>query len=338
MRILVLGGTRNLGRAVVDAALGRGDQVTLFNRGTTNPGLYPGLETIIGDRTADLSALAGRGWDAVVDVAGYHPEVVRRSAEAIDATRYVFVSSVSVYASHRTSQAQAEDAPVLELSDDTPEELLYGARKAAAERIVTSSHGSSAHIARAGVIVGPHDPTDRFAYWPRRIVRGGTVLAPGDPADLVQVIDVRDLGAWLADACHRPDLGGVYNVTGQPIPFKELLDGCLAATGGDATIRWLSSDELLAKDVNPWMGVPMWIAAAQGWEAGNDVDTAKARQAGLRIRPLLDTIRDTLAWDLARGGPAPGNQGLSAAEEARILARLTRACWRSPYSSAMQGS
>jgi 2'-hydroxyisoflavone reductase len=319
MRILVLGGTRFLGRAVTDAALGRGDEVTLFNRGQSNPGLYPGLETIIGDRAADLSALAPRSWDAVVDVAGYDPEVVRNSVQAITAARYVFVSTASVYASHSTSQAQDEDSPVLELSDDTPGPDLYGARKARAEQIITRSYGSDAHIARAGLIVGPHDPTDRFAYWPRRIARGGQVLAPGDPADPVQFIDVRDLGTWLVEACHRDDRSGVFNVTGQPMPVKELLDGCVAATGSGASLTWVPTADLLARGVDPWMGIPMWLAAPD-WEAANEVGTGKARRAGLTIRPLTETIRDTLAWDLARGGPAPGKEGLSATAETRILA------------------
>jgi 2'-hydroxyisoflavone reductase len=175
MKVLVLGGTRFLGRAVVDAALGRGDDVTLFNRGKTNPGLYPGLETIVGDRAGDLTALSTRSWDAVVDVAAYDPELVARSVAALAgrAARYAFVSAVSVYADHSVSQV--EGAPVLELRDGTPEDDLYGARKAAAERIVTEAFGDRALHARAGLIVGPHDGTDRFAYWPRRIARCGAV-------------------------------------------------------------------------------------------------------------------------------------------------------------------
>jgi 2'-hydroxyisoflavone reductase len=315
MHVLVLGGTRFLGRAAVDAALGRGDEVTLFNRGQSNPGLYPGLETIIGDRAGDLSALAARGWDAVIDIAGYDPEVVRNSARAIDAGRYVFVSTASVYASHDVTQT--EDSPVLSLTGDLPEADRYGARKAEAEQIVTSIYGSNAHIARAGLIVGPHDPTDRFAYWPRRIARGGRVLAPGDPADPLQFIDVRDLAAWLVDACHRDGRQGTFNVTGKPMPFKHLLDRCVNVTGSDADLTWVPTDVLLVRGADPWMGVPMWIAAAPGWAAANDVDVSRAMAAGLVIRPLEDTIRDTLAWDRARGGPA--REGLSAEDEARLL-------------------
>ena len=196
MRILVLGGTRFLGRAITEAALGRGDAVTLFNRGKTDPGLYPGIKTVVGDRATDLARIESREWDAVIDVAGDDPEVVRISAEAFakTASRYVFVSTVSVYADQSSREGQLEDAPVLEQHDGmTDPGELYGARKAAAERIVANVYGERALIPRPGLITGPHDPTDRVPYWPRRIARGGHVLAPGDPDDLTQFIDVRDL-------------------------------------------------------------------------------------------------------------------------------------------------
>ncbi len=158
----------------------------------------------------------------MVDVAAYDPEVVRHSAQALAgvADRYVFVSTVSVYADHGVRQV--EDAPVIPLRADTPEDDLYGARKAAAEAIVTEAFGDRSLIVRAGLIVGPYDPTDRFAYWPRRIARGGRILAPGDPADPMQFIDVRDLGGWIIDGARR-GLRGVFNVTGEPIPFGRLL-------------------------------------------------------------------------------------------------------------------
>jgi 2'-hydroxyisoflavone reductase len=202
MQVLILGGTRFLGRAIVDAALGRGDTVTLFNRGRTNPGLYPGAETITGDRTGDLKELSGRHWDVVVDVAGYEPDVVRRNLAVLagQAEHYVFVSTISVYADH--SVPQFEDSPVLEVRDDLPAEFRYGALKMAAERYVTAEFGERSLIVRAGLIVGPHDGTDRFAYWPRRIAAGGRVLAPGERSDPVQFIDVRDRpnGSWTATA------------------------------------------------------------------------------------------------------------------------------------------
>jgi 2'-hydroxyisoflavone reductase len=321
MRILVLGGTKFLGRAIVDAALGRGDTVTLFNRGKTNPGLFPAVETVIGDRTVDLSPLDGRDWDAVIDVACFEPEVARLSAAAFaDRTgRYVFVSTVSVYASQGTREAQLEGAPVGELHEGmTTFEETYGPKKAICERIVLDTYGDRALIARPGLIVGPHDPTDRFGYWPRRIARGGRVLAPGDPADLAQFIDVRDLASWLADACHR-ERSGVFNLTGTPVPFGILLDLCQTATYSSAELTWIPSDRLVAAGVDPGMGVPLWVAES-GYEAFNDVDSSRAVAAGLTYRPVIETIRDALAWDVARGGPE--KEGLSGEEEGRLLREL----------------
>ncbi len=322
MQILVLGGTRFAGRAIVDAALGRGDAVTLFNRGKTDPGLYPGVETVIGDRTEDLSPLDGREFDVVIDVACYDPAVARLSAEAFRdrAGRYVFVSSVSVYASQATTEDQLEDAPLAELKPDLPDYPdNYGANKALSEAVVREVFGDRALIGRPGLITGPHDPTDRFPYWPRRIAAGGRVLAPGDPVDLTQVIDVRDLAAFLLDACHR-DRGGVYNLTGAPRPFGILLDLCRTATYSDAELTWIPSPRLIEAGVDPGGGIPLWVAE-EGYEAYNDVDSSRAVGAGLNCRSITETIRDTLSWDLARGGPE--TWGLSPLEEARLLRELT---------------
>jgi 2'-hydroxyisoflavone reductase len=321
VRILVLGGTRFAGRAIVEAALGRGDTVTMFNRGQSNPGLYPGVETVPGDRTADLSPLDGREFDAVVDVACYDPEPARLSAEAFRnrTGRYVFVSTVSVYADQSTTEAQLEDAPLAVLKPDVTDPLEnYGANKALCEGIVRDVYGDRALIGRPGLISGPHDPTDRFPYWPRRIARGGRVLAPGDPGDLTQVIDVRDLAAFLLDGIHRGRTG-VYNLTGAPRPFGILLDLCRTATYSDADLTWVPTDQLVAAGVDPGAGIPLWVGEP-GYEAFNNVDSSHAVGAGLACRAVTETIRDTLAWDLGRGGPA--QEGLAAAEEARLLAEL----------------
>jgi 2'-hydroxyisoflavone reductase len=291
MRFLILGGTRFVGRAVVDAALAAGHEVTLFNRGQTAPGLYPALETVLGDRTADLSPLAGRQFDTVIDCAGYLPSVVGRSVSALrdSADRYVFVSSVSVYADQ--SVPPAEGSTVLD--DDT-----YGGRKATCEQIVLSVFGPRALAARAGLIVGPNDPTERFPYWPRRIARGGRVLAPGAPSDPMQFIDVRDLGAFLVGPA-----SGVLNVVGTPTPFGEVLSVCQSVTGSEASLVWASTDDLIAAGVDPGMGVPLWIGEPE-WKAANLVDGSLARAAGLTTRPLAETVADVLAWDAARGGPS----------------------------------
>jgi nucleoside-diphosphate-sugar epimerase len=321
VRILVLGGTRFAGRAIVETALGRGDTVTMFNRGKSGPGLYPGVETVIGDRTADLSPLDGREFDAVIDVACYAPEAARLSAEAFSdrTVRYVFVSTVSVYADQSTTEAQLEDAPLAQLKPDSTDFAEnYGANKALCEQVVREVYGDRALIGRPGLITGPHDPTDRFPYWPRRIARGGRVLVPGDPTDLTQVIDVRDLAAFLLDGLHR-GRSGVFNLTGNPRPFGILLDLCRTATYSDADLVWISSERLVAAGVSPDMGIPLWIGEA-GYEAFNDVDSSRAVGAGLSCRSLTDTIRDTLAWDLGRGGPE--QEGFDRAEEERLLAEL----------------
>jgi 2'-hydroxyisoflavone reductase len=312
-RILVLGGTRFLGRAIVDAAVECGHEVTLFNRGITQPGLYPDLDQIMGDRTTDLSGLHGREFDIAIDVAAYHPDVVRMSLEALAGRvgRYVFVSTVSVYADQSTPQA--ETGEVL----DHGENPSYGARKAACEELVLRAYRDHALVVRPGMIVGPHDPTDRFAYWPRRLSQAGPVLVPGDPADLTQFIDVRDLAAWTLTAASGGS-SGVYNATGMPLPMGALVDACRRVTGFSGELVWVPTPTLLTAGVDPWMGVPMWIAAA-GCEAINEIDTSKARSAGLHTRTLTDTLTDTFAWDLRRGGPHPGEEGLSAAQEHRLL-------------------
>jgi 2'-hydroxyisoflavone reductase len=321
VRILVLGGTRFAGRAIVETALGRGDTVTMFNRGKSNPGLFPGVETVIGDRDTDLSPLDGREFDAVIDVACYAPETARLSAEAFrDRTgRYVFVSTVSVYADQSTTEAQREDAPLAQLKPDSTDFAeSYGANKALCEAVITEVYGDRALIGRPGLISGPHDPTDRFPYWPRRIARGGRVLVPGEATDLTQVIDARDLAAFLLDGLHR-DKNGVYNLTGNPRPFGILLDLCRTATYSDADLVWIPSERLVAAGVDPGMGIPLWVGEP-GYEAFNDVDSSRAVGAGLSCRSLTDTIRDTLAWDLGRGGPE--QEGFDPAEEARLLDEL----------------
>lgn len=295
MRLLVLGGTRFLGRAVVEAALADGHEVTLFNRGRTNPELFPGVGRIVGDRTGDLSDLGGRSWDAVIDVACYFPADVRRSVRALAGTgRYVFVSSISVYAD--VSLPPAENEAVIELApgaetDDGAE--TYGGRKAACERVVAEAFGDRALVVRPGLIVGPYDPTGRFTYWPHRVAAGGEVLAPGSPRDLVQFIDVRDLGEWLVRAS-AAGLGGTFNATGEPVPFGELLEECRRVSSSDADFTWLASERVLAEGVEPWLGLPLWLPGEE-YAGLQRTPVERAKAAGLAFRPLRDTIAATLA-------------------------------------------
>ena len=295
MRILVLGGTRFLGRAVVDAVLEQGHEPTLFNRGRTNAELYPEVEKLRGDRRSDLGALEGRDWDVVVDVAAYFPDEARRSVDVLGGNvgHYAFVSTVSVYADQSVPPVEGAAASALapgDETDETPE--TYGARKAACERIVEDAFGEASLIVRPGLIVGPWDPTGRFTYWPHRVFRGGEVLAPGSPDDPVQFVDVRDLAGWIVREA-TSGLSGTYNATGQTMRFGDLLDECRRATGGDASFAWVPSEVLIAQGVEEWMGVPLWIAT-DGWQAANRVVVDRALAAGLTFRPLGETVLGAL--------------------------------------------
>jgi nucleoside-diphosphate-sugar epimerase len=296
MRVLVLGGTRFLGRALVDALLAERHEPTLFNRGQTAPELFPEVEKLRGDRSADLSVLEGREWDAVLDVAAYMPDDVRRSVDALRGRigRYAFVSSISVYAD--MSEPPDEAAAVHVLTPDLEDEdndATYGARKAAGELIVEEAFGDRAFIVRPGIIVGPHDPTGRFTYWPHRVRRGGDVLAPGSPDDPAQFIDVRDLASWIVRAT-TGGLGGTFNASGEPMRLADLLEECRVVTGSDASFTWVASDRLLAEKVGPWMELPLWLPMPR-YAGMLRAPAARARAAGLTYRPLADTIKATLA-------------------------------------------
>ena len=293
MRLLLLGGPRFLGRAVVDAALERGHELTLFNRGRTSPELYPEVERLRGDRAGDLSALGGREWDAVIDTCGYLPDVVAASAEVLSTSgRYCFVSSISVYADFR--QPVDEESPVAELGDLPVNEVTdesYGALKALCEDIVRVTFGDRALVVRPGLIVGPHDPTGRFTYWPHRIARGGEVLAPGPPERRSQLIDVRDLAEWIVSLCER-STGGTYNATHPGCAWSELLETCRAVSRSDARVTWVTDAFLVGQGIGEWMELPLWLADP-AMAAADDVDVTRALDAGLVFRPLEDTIRGT---------------------------------------------
>jgi len=316
MKLLVLGGTKFLGRAVVEAALERGHEPTLFNRGLTSPGLFSGVEELHGDRDGGLGALAGRTWDAVVDTSGYVPRVVRASAEALRGAvgHYVFVSTLSVYAWPLPAGVE-ETAPLAPLAEETEEVTgeSYGPLKALCEAAVHDVFpGASASI-RAGLIVGPHDPSGRFTYWPVRVARGGEVLAPGDPERPVQFVDVRDLATWLVSVAERR-LAGTFNAVGRPLPMRELLETARRVSGSDATFTWVPDDYLLAERVGEWLELPLWLTGADA--PFLQVNADKAFSAGLATRPLAETVADTLAW---AGDDVRGKAGMGPARERRIL-------------------
>jgi 2'-hydroxyisoflavone reductase len=337
MRLLVIGGTLFLGRHVVAAARRRGHELTLFNRGVTDPAPIAGVEQIHGDREHDMERLAGRRWDAVIDTAGYVPRVVRISAEALAdaADTYVFVSSISAYGTFPRA-GLAEDAPTAPPPPSGPDSedvtRYYSELKAACERVVEDVLAGRALVIRPGLIVGPHDPTNRFTYWVRRLAVGGRVLVPRAPDQPVQLIDARDLADWIVRMVENRS-AGIYNATGpaEPLTFGPMLERIRAATGGDAELVWIDEARLAEAGVEPWDELPLWLDLARnpdfvGFLAA---DIGRALGAGLTLRPLEDTVIDTLAWLRARdepsrpsAGPALPPTGLSPEREAELLARL----------------
>ena len=323
MELLIIGGTRFLGRALVDEARVAGHTVTLFNRGRSNPALYPDVEQLHGDRDGGLAALAGRRWDAAIDTCGYVPRVVRAAAEflapAID--HYTFISTMSVYA-EPLAEGTDEAAPVGTIPDESIEEITggsYGPLKALCERAATEAMDGRALHVRSGLIVGPHDASDRFSYWPARVARGGEMLAPVSPGYGVQFIDVRDLAAWTLRAT-AARLTGAYNVTGpeRPLPIGRLLDAARDLTGSDARFTWVPDDFLTAHDVGPYVELPLWVPADAG--GFNSFNINRALAAGLTFRPVTETIADTLAWLATRPDDTVWRAGLTAEREAQLLA------------------
>ncbi len=332
-RLLVLGGTGFLGPAVVDAALARGYVVTLFNRGKTNPGLFPEVEKLHGDRDPrkdkGLSALQDRAFDAVVDTSGYFPRVVRASAELLSGTirQYVFISSISVYSDNKIIDMD-ESGPIGTMEDETLEEFgdqfqHYGPLKALCEQAAESSMPGRVTNIRPGLIVGPRDNVPRFTYWPVRVERGGEVLSPGTPHDPVQYVDVRDLAEFTIKTIEDGTMG-TFNVTGPNggTNIAELLYGCKAVTGGDARFTWVDADFLSDRNVQGWSDLPVWIPPTGDYEGFHRISCRKAIEAGLRTRPLAETVSATLKWyhEWPAEKQFPWRGGLTAEREAELLA------------------
>jgi 2'-hydroxyisoflavone reductase len=320
--VLILGGTGFLGRYLVEAALGEGHRVTLFNRGLSEPELFPEVEKLEGDRDGDLSALRGRRWDAVIDTCGYVPRVVRTSAgvlaDAVD--HYTFVSSISVYSDDIAAGAD-EDAPVRGLPDPRVEEVTgetYGGLKALCEQAAEEEMPGRVTNVRPGLISGPHDPTDRFTYWPRRISAGGEVLAPDREERAVQYIDVRDLASWIVGMSEEGRTG-TFNATGPDygLTMGRLLEECEAASGAVAELVWVSEDFLEKNGVQPFTELPLWVPRESA--AMLAIDCSLAIGAGLTFRPLAATIEDVLAFDRARPADRELAAGLKPEREQELL-------------------
>jgi nucleoside-diphosphate-sugar epimerase len=320
MRLLVLGGTRFLSREVARQAVARGHDVTCACRGTSGA-LPDGVTHVRWDRAEEVPAeVRDPQWDAVVDVARL-PSHVRRAVAATPGAHWSFVSTINVYDSTDTPgtpetlslvEPRWEDADLAEDPD------AYGPMKVACERTVQDT-AAAAFVVRPGLIVGPEDPTGRFTYWPERLAEGGEVLAPGSPDDVVQVIDVRDLAAWILDAAEYRTTG-VFDGVGPVQPLGEVLAAVAAGVGSEARLTWVSQERLEAAGVQPWMGadaVPLWLPRPE-YDGMLAHDPAPSIAAGLRLRPIAETAADTLAW--LRRTPDAVVTGITRDREAEVLA------------------
>ena len=337
MRILVLGGTRFVGRHVVDAALARGHDVTIFNRGRTGHSWRDRVRELIGDRdpatAPGLASLRGHEFEAVIDTSGYVPRVVGASASMLAdrMRRYIFVSSLSVLRSASVPGLD-ESAPLCVLdepgSEDVPKH--YGALKAACEVTVKNALGDHATIVRPGLIVGPFDATDRFGYWVARFAypsllgdRSERAVVPAPRERPLQFIDARDLAAFMLDLAER-DVAGTFNASTPAGHWTmgDVVDACRSIAADAPEPAWIADEVLLAHHVEPWIGLPLWIPASQADNAGfMMIDCNKARDAGLHARPLADTISDTAVWLSMRDNRDAWKHVIDVAHERAILAQ-----------------
>lgn len=335
MNILIIGGTKFLGRHLVKAALAKGHAITIFHRGLTNPGLFAhtSIRETIGDRKKkqDLDKLEAH-YDCVIDTCGYEPEDIELSVEALKAKtkNYLFVSTISVYQTKFGVDIDEESALVEQ--PKAPEAPNYATQKALCESILAKHLDKDKFlIVRPGLIVGPHDPTDRFTYWIRRVRQGGVILAPGNRDRAVQFIDARDLADFLI-ALAEKQCTGIYNAVGPGLKLTmgTFLDTALETLYGNASVKsgkhlskpaklkWVSEENLEQAGITAWMEMPLWLPEASDLQSMMLVSTDKAAQAGLKWRPLAETIAAVNEWDQARGSIAL-NAGLSAEKEVKAL-------------------
>ncbi|MFF3754048.1 NAD-dependent epimerase/dehydratase family protein [Streptomyces sp. NPDC002018] len=326
MRLLILGGTEFVGRAVTEAALARGWQVSVFHRGRHEA--PAGAVTLLGDRTAPggLAALAEGEWDAVVDTWSAAPSTVLSAARLLAgrAGRYAYVSSRSVY-SHPAPAGLDEDGPLVTGASAEAGQTAYPQDKRGGELAAEAVFGDRALLVRAGLILGPWENIGRLPWWLNRIARGGPVLAPGPYDNPVQYIDARDLAEWTLDAL-RQGLGGPYNLVSSAghTTMGELLDACVRVTGSGAELRWTAPEPILAAGIEPWMDLPIWLPPGELHDTLHRSDVTRALATGLRCRPVAETVADTWAWLLSVGGRAPQRPdrtpvGLAPELEAKVL-------------------
>ncbi|HEX7707617.1 MAG TPA: NAD-dependent epimerase/dehydratase family protein [Thermoanaerobaculia bacterium] len=327
LRILILGGTGFIGPNQVRYAVARGHKVTVFNRGKTNPDLFPEVEHLEGDRNNDLKALEGRTWDAVIDNPATLPRWVRDAGAVLKGSvgHYLYISSLSAYADN-SQPGMDETAPTAKLEDPTIETIngqTFGGLKALSEQEAEKAFPGRTTVVRPGLIVGHGDNTDRFTYWPVRIARGGEVLAPGTPTDPVQIIDARDLGEWTIRLIEQKAYG-IFNAVGpsSPMSLAEMLYGIRAVTTSDVKFTWVPASFLAEQKVAPWSDMPVWIPPQDEYAGFGNRSNRKAIAAGLTFRSLADTAASTLAWHESRPAErkATLRAGLKPEREAEVLA------------------
>jgi len=323
--LLILGGTRFLGPALVESATKSGWTITLFNRGKSNPGRFPELEQLHGDRNVSTKALEGRKWDAVVDTSGYFPRQIRSAMESLKGNvgQYAFISSISVYAD--MSKPCDENSPVGKTDDENADKITggnYGPLKALCEQAAEKAMPGRVTNIRPGLIVGPDDGSDRFTYWPVRVARGGAVLAPGAPSDPVQFIDVRDVADFTI-RCLDTRTVGVFNANGpaKPLGIGGLLDACKSVSASDATFVWVPASFLEGQKVEAWSDMPVWLPPTGETAGANSTSIARALAKGLTFRPLAVTVKDALAWwrTLPKERQEKMKSGLTPEREAAVL-------------------
>ncbi len=327
MKILIIGGTVFLGRALVEAALARGHDVTLFNRGQHNPDLFPEVEKLRGDRDGQMEALKGRKWDAAIDTCGYFPRVVRQSAQLLaDAVgHYTFISSISAYSNFRESWDENGPLGQMDLEEAEAATAItgetYGPLKVLCEQTVEEALPGRTLVLRPGLINGPFDPSDRFTYWPARVARGGKALVPGDGEMRVEIIDVRDLAEWNIRLVEE-NKTGIYNTTGPdyPLTMQSMLETCKAETGSDAEFVYVSGEFLKEHEIDANRVSCWWIPADdEDYRYFCDVNCKKAHADGLTFRPLAETARDTRLWAATRPADWTWRAGLTPEKEAALL-------------------
>ena len=322
LSLLILGGTGFIGPHLVRLAVSRGHRVTIFTRGRREAELPAGVERLVGDRNGKLEALQGRRWDVVIDDSATNPEWVRQSTALLkDSGRYLFTSSTGVYYPYLTRGATEADAVHSDLRDPKDGSEVFGTNKAQCEAIVQQVFGARGMVVRPTYIVGPGDYTDRFTYWPVRLARGGEALAPGNKSDRVQFIDVRDLAAFMLTLAEAGG-SGVYNAVGprEAMSVEQFLAGAVAALNAEVQFTWVDDYDVLAQ--HGIEGVVPWILTRGNDYGHTHIVSTRAAQAGLALRPMADTLRDTLAWfnGLPAERRAAAKWALPEAKETELLA------------------